>query len=159
MVIHSCLFLFIAFILKPISTLKEKPMSTFVKHCPEVLYSTLLDPLLPGFCVHVFNRLNTYWTASNSLSGSSTQQEILENNILRELTREHLDFIKILLEEPESPSLTQGNSFLFFSCSFFFLHSRSRAQWLSLFVLKQGLLNRLKPNQPLHFINTCWTLK
>jgi len=78
------------------------------------MYTKLLDPLLPGFFGFLFNRLTTSWNAisarphtTEKTTEAVTNNEIIEEAIVRELTRQYFDWIKVVLRigglEPSEP--------------------------------------------------------
>ncbi|XP_045606825.1 exportin-5 isoform X2 [Procambarus clarkii] len=87
--------------LRPIIRTFLKP---FIQCCPPQCYQTVLLPILKHLCPYMLERLSTRWGHLTSLieSGSYEEentdtQEMLEDLLIRMLTREFVDLLKIVL--------------------------------------------------------------
>nr|XP_027206686.1 LOW QUALITY PROTEIN: exportin-5-like [Penaeus vannamei] len=87
--------------LRPIIRTFLKP---FIQWCPPQCYQTVLLPILNHLCPFMLDRLSTRWGHLTSLieSGSYEEentdtQEMLEDLLIRMLTREYVDLLKVVL--------------------------------------------------------------
>ncbi|XP_071532489.1 exportin-5 [Panulirus ornatus] len=87
--------------LRPIIRTFLKP---FIQWCPPQCYQTVLLPILYHLCPYMSERLSTRWGHLTSLieSGSyedenTDTQEMLEDLLIRMLTREYVDLLKVVL--------------------------------------------------------------
>ncbi|KAG7171528.1 Exportin-5-like [Homarus americanus] len=87
--------------LRPIIRTFLKP---FVQWCPPQCYQAVLLPILNHLCPYMLERLSTRWGHLTSLieSGSYEEentdtQEMLEDLLIRMLTREYVDLLKVVL--------------------------------------------------------------
>ncbi|XP_046395855.1 exportin-5 isoform X3 [Ischnura elegans] len=87
--------------LRPISRVFLKP---FVCACPSAAHEDVLLPILAHFCPYMFYRLSEKWQyitqlyESGGIDNENTDtQEVLDDMLNRQLTREYLDVLKIVL--------------------------------------------------------------
>ncbi|KAG0711250.1 Exportin-5 [Chionoecetes opilio] len=87
--------------LRPIIRTFFKP---FFQWCPPQCYQTVLLPILNHLCPYMLERLSVRWGHLSSLieSGSYEEentdtQEMLEDLLIRMLTREYIDLLKVVL--------------------------------------------------------------
>ncbi|XP_071452699.1 exportin-5 isoform X2 [Hetaerina americana] len=87
--------------LRPISRVFLKP---FVCACPSSAYEDVLLPILAHFCPYMFVRLCEKWQyitqlyESGGIDNDNTDtQEVLDDMLNRQLTREYLDVLKVVL--------------------------------------------------------------
>uniref|UniRef100_A0A0P4W0G1 Importin N-terminal domain-containing protein n=1 Tax=Scylla olivacea TaxID=85551 RepID=A0A0P4W0G1_SCYOL len=87
--------------LRPIIRTFLKP---FIQWCPPQCYQTVLLPILNHLCPYMLERLSVRWGHLSSLieSGSYEEentdtQEMLEDLLIRMLTREYIDLLKVVL--------------------------------------------------------------
>ncbi|XP_014667809.1 PREDICTED: exportin-5-like [Priapulus caudatus] len=94
--------------LRPIIRIFLKP---FVQHCPKECYSKVLLPVLCVVCPYLLHRLSGKWQAINQryeTSGDNEDdmpesQEVLEDQIIRQLTRDYIDFIGVMCQNRKTP--------------------------------------------------------
>ena len=83
-------------------------VTAFVKHCPTPLLAPLLESTIPLILTPLFNRLTSDWAlvaqrpAAPANPNNKERTEVVEDIILRELTREYFEFYKVVfnLESP-----------------------------------------------------------
>ncbi|XP_063892641.1 exportin-5 [Helicoverpa armigera] len=88
--------------LRPIVRNALKPL---IHHCPPAHYADVAMPLLEHFTPFMLTHLSVRWDYISSLyesgkleeEGGSESQEVLEDILVRNLTREHLELLKISL--------------------------------------------------------------
>ncbi|XP_064601794.1 LOW QUALITY PROTEIN: exportin-5-like [Liolophura sinensis] len=83
--------------LRPIIRSFLKPL---ILHCPSEFHSTSIVPLLASLCPYMFQRLESKWQVINQRSENSADddvnpesQEVLEDQLSRQLTREYIDLL------------------------------------------------------------------
>ncbi|CAB0035920.1 unnamed protein product [Trichogramma brassicae] len=87
--------------LRPIIRVFMKP---FIYHCPTAFYETVLVPVLAHVSTHMHQRLSAKWQrmailyeAGDHGEENSDEQEIIEDMLNRNLTREFIDVLKLVL--------------------------------------------------------------
>ncbi|KAK7075731.1 Exportin-5 [Halocaridina rubra] len=98
--------------LRPIIRTFLKP---FIQSCPPECYRAVLLPILNHFCPYMLERLSSRWDHLNNMAEIDPQeeenkdvQEILEDLLIRMLTREYVDLLKALLINGQKGTLTDG---------------------------------------------------
>ncbi|CAK8672649.1 unnamed protein product [Clavelina lepadiformis] len=98
-------------------------LGNFLKHCPLEYLDSIIGPLLTSYCQIIMERLRKAWEAfgakaAERLQGLDSNQddadnmeegEMIDEQLLRLLTREHLDIlINLFVNKQPSPNM-QGN--------------------------------------------------
>ncbi|XP_065943324.1 exportin-5 [Magallana gigas] len=88
--------------IKPFIRVILKP---FIVNCPKDLYSVAVIPLLEFVCPYFYQKLNSKWQLINQrlsedgVEDNMEAQEILEDQLVRQLTREYIDFLGIIFHK------------------------------------------------------------
>ncbi|XP_076324689.1 exportin-5-like protein Ranbp21 [Tachypleus tridentatus] len=88
--------------LRPVIRIFMKP---FIQHCPPQFYQTALIPVLEVLCPLMFERLSAKWEQFKQRYGTSSgyeeemteSQEVLDDQVNRQVTREYVDLLDIIL--------------------------------------------------------------
>ncbi|XP_013773403.1 exportin-5-like [Limulus polyphemus] len=88
--------------LRPVIRIFMKP---FIQHCPPQFYQTALIPVLEVLCPLMFQRLSTKWEQFKQRYGTSSgyeeemteSQEVLDDQVNRQVTREYVDLLDVIL--------------------------------------------------------------
>jgi len=79
-------------------------VSPLVIDCPPTRYNEVLLPLLPSFFSLIFSKLNEGWkhlqASSTTAFANSEKEEVLEDKLLRDLTRELISWLSKILHIP-----------------------------------------------------------
>ncbi|XP_072031376.1 exportin-5-like isoform X2 [Amphiura filiformis] len=89
-------------------------MKALVHYCPVEHYNSVLVPILSELCSYMFGRLSSSWETLNKRAETSDlsqedqeTQEILEEQLIRLVTREYLDLLSAVCKKRYVPSASK----------------------------------------------------